>query len=203
MEEEKLLHILKLIGLCFFMINSCLASISLEERSLQKSEKYRNEIINQQNNIYRMIDGFDKKEFLKVQKQKLNEAYKNQGKPRDESNIQIFVSFSMPDIALKNIMNQAEKYNASVVIRGLINNSMLETLNKINKLVKENKGKGGLQIDPNLFDEYKIYQVPAIVLSENNNNDVVYGLGSIEEALQTFVENGSSSDLAKRILKHA
>jgi len=103
-----------------------------------------------------------------------------------KSDVIVFISFSMPKESIKGWMNEAAKINAPVVIRGLVNNSFRETLNRVNELTGDNKG--GVQIDPMLFREYKVSQVPAVVVRNANDHDVVYGDAHLDYALQTVIK---------------
>lgn len=118
---------------------------------------------------------------------------------RSGSNVIIFVSFSMPKESIKGWMSEAEKIHAPVVIRGLVNNSFKETIKCVNELVGDNKG--GLQLDPVLFKEFKVNQVPTVVVRNQYNYDIVYGDVHIDYALQTIVKkNDGLSPLAKSAL---
>ena len=81
-----------------------------------------------------------------------------------DDNILVFVSFSMPDIVLKELSNQADKYNAKLILRGLHKSSFRKTAQKILEI-----DKNGMQfeINPELFKEYQIKQVPTFVLVKN------------------------------------
>lgn len=119
---------------------------------------------------------------------------------RSKSNIIIFVSFSMPKESIKGWMNEAEKIHAPVVIRGLVNNSFKETLKRVNELVGDNRG--GLQLDPMLFTEFKVKQVPAVVVRNNNEYDIVYGDTHLDYALQKITkQNDALSPIAKDLLE--
>ncbi len=72
----------------------------------------------------------------------------------------IFVSFSMPDEALKSYYAEAQKVGAILVMRGLVNNSFLETKAKVDKMAIS------FNIDPNLFEQYQIKQVPVIIIDD-------------------------------------
>lgn len=98
----------------------------------------------------------------------------------------VFVSFSMPEFALKTWMKEASTYDASVNIRGLIGNNFPVTIQTIQKLVKEDNNQGGINIDPVLFETYGVDKIPAVVVRQMPNQafDVVYGTSSIREALQ-------------------
>lgn len=82
----------------------------------------------------------------------------------------IFVSFSMPDLTLRRLMEQARRINAPLVLRGLVDNDMNKTRIKLSQLLGADKqGKttieGGLSIDPTLYMRFGITVVPAFVLS--------------------------------------
>lgn len=156
---------------------------SIESIALNNAAKYQTELNKQVQSIEAQVSSVDKKEFLKQQKEQLQLAF-IEGKPKNDAQILVFVSFSMPKEALKSLLIQSEQYNAAIIIQGLVENSLPNTLNKITKLIKETNGKGGLQIDPNLFEEYKITSVPAIVLGDSDDFDVVYGLANIKDALE-------------------
>ena len=112
----------------------------------------------------------------------------------------VFVSFSMPEPVLKSWLIDADSLRASVVLRGLINDSWPQTLTKIKRLVDQ-AGTGGMQIDPTLFQTFGIEQVPAIVrirkhgepcdqtdsdCSEYGRFDVISGNISLSYALDKF-----------------
>ena len=114
----------------------------------------------------------------------------------------IFVSFSMPDLSLKQIIYDASLYRVPVVIRGLYQNSFRKTIENIFELIKENN-KGGIAINPRWFKEYDIKAVPAIVVSHGHGtkSDVVYGNIPLKKALLIIAERGEASSIARDILK--
>jgi len=88
----------------------------------------------------------------------------------NKSQFYIFVSFSMPDLTLQRLMEQAQRISAPLVLRGLINNDMNQTRIKISQLMGADKlgkatNKGGLTIDPTLYERFGISVVPAFVLT--------------------------------------
>lgn len=82
-----------------------------------------------------------------------------------DSGIFVFVSFSMPKASLIELNNQAQKYNATLVMRGIYKNSFSEMKKKILEI--EPNGLS-INIDPKLFEQYNIKQVPTFVLVEKN-----------------------------------
>jgi conjugal transfer pilus assembly protein TrbC len=122
---------------------------------------------------------------------------------KSSESIFIFVSFSMPEISLKQWLAQAHRTGASVIIRGLINNSFKETLSAMNRLVSDNTG--GLLLDPTLFQKFDIKQVPAVVVSQSNTCtdeknclprfDVIYGDVTLDYALQQLHDKRGENDV--------
>lgn len=127
----------------------------------------------------------------------------------DTGNILIFSSFSMPKNSIKGWMKEGEKIHAPIVIRGLVNNSFKETIQKIGELTQDNQG--GVQLDPTLFQRYKIDKVPAVVVTNGANclpnqsckeeYDVVYGDVTLAYALKKIADqNDQVSPIAETAL---
>lgn len=72
----------------------------------------------------------------------------------------IFVSFSMPDTALKDYYLETQKVGAILVMRGLKDNSFINTKDKAMQLGIS------FNVDPNLFEQYQIKQVPVIIIDD-------------------------------------
>jgi type-F conjugative transfer system pilin assembly protein TrbC len=96
--------------------------------------------------------------------------------------ILVFISFSMPKESIRGWISQTRKANAAIYIRGLVNNSFKDTIISVKKLVEDQPG--GLLIDPTLFKKYSITQVPAVVVTSENDFDVVYGDVTLDYALK-------------------
>lgn len=127
-------------------------------------------------------------------------AYAGTGK------IYIFISFSMPKESIKEWMDESQKAGASLVIRGLVNNSFKETIQKMSEFTQGNKG--GLQLDPNLFKRFHIEKVPAVVVADTEicpptitcqeQYDVIYGNVTLAYALKKIViRQDAVSSIAK------
>ncbi|EER21661.1 MULTISPECIES: type-F conjugative transfer system pilin assembly protein TrbC [spotted fever group] len=100
--------------------------------------------------------------------------------------IYIFVSFSMPDSALKSYYIEAEQAGARLVMQGLKNNSFLETKAKADEI------NISFDIDPNLFEEYQITSVPAIIVnSEGKGVKRLTGHISLHDALEIMNKENS------------
>ncbi len=83
----------------------------------------------------------------------------------------VFVSFSMPDITLRRLINQARRIGAPLILRGMVENDMNKTRIKVGKLLDaDKKGNtsidGGLSIDPTLFERFGISVAPSFVLTD-------------------------------------
>ncbi len=103
----------------------------------------------------------------------------------------VFISLSMPDSSLKSLFKEAEACGARMVIRGLINNSFTQTSQKLQSLGIS------VDIDPPLFEEFKIEHVPSFVhckLSiegpQVQNHDRILGNVTLLHALEQFKERG-------------
>jgi len=73
-----------------------------------------------------------------------------------------FVSFSMPESQIKDLMREAKAIGATVALRGLIDDDFQETFIKLKQLAGELDS--GLIIDPTLFKRFTVSSVPAFVL---------------------------------------
>lgn len=81
-----------------------------------------------------------------------------------ENGILVFVSFSMPKTSLVELNEQAQKYNATLVLRGIHKDSFLATKDKILEI---NPNGLRLDINPELFKQYNIERVPTFVFVKN------------------------------------
>ncbi|SRR5579883_210202 len=113
-----------------------------------------------------------------------------------EGNIYIFVSFSMPKESIKEWMNAAQEIGAPLIIRGLVHNSFKETIQQVSTLTQDNRG--GVQLNPTLFQRFQIDKVPAVVVANNekclptqtcrDEYDVVYGNVTLSYALKKIAD---------------
>lgn len=104
----------------------------------------------------------------------------------DKNGILVFVSFSMPKSSLVELNNQAKKYNARLILRGIHKNSFSKTKDKILEI--EPKGLT-VDIDPQLFKLYKIKRVPTFVLLKDGKEvNRLSGNVSLEFAHKKLVE---------------
>jgi len=85
---------------------------------------------------------------------------KSNWKTDTRNGIIVFISFSMPDIVIKELCEKADKYGATVVLRGLHEDSFLKTKDKILEICPNGLS---LLIHPDLFKQYSISRVPTFV----------------------------------------
>lgn len=125
-----------------------------------------------------------------------------------DSHVLIFASFSMPKESLQALSVQAKQIDAPIIMRGLVNNSFKETVNKITEF---NLQEIGIQIDPLLFKKFNIQKIPAIVVTNNiscppnqtclEQFDVLYGNIPLSYALKVIVHRDDFvSSLAEEAL---
>src|SRR5207244_428616 len=74
----------------------------------------------------------------------------------------IFVSFSMPEPTLGRLVDQAARAGGTLVLRGLVDNSLQKTVVRVQRLIGERMV--GFQIDPQAFDRFSVSATPTFVL---------------------------------------
>lgn len=110
-----------------------------------------------------------------------------------------FVSFSIPEEGLKQMILDADTFGIPSTLRGMVNNDMRDTANAVLRLVNEDK-RGGVQIDPKAFTTYGITAVPALVVTCDGRYDRLAGNLALREALTKIAQSGDCGDTAKAIL---
>lgn len=117
-----------------------------------------------------------------------------------EPSLRVFVSFSMPKSSLQALLQQVSLVGGQLVIRGFIDNSLQKTADAVSQVLVN--GRGGLSIDPPLFQQYHITKVPAFVVARGDDTyDVVYGNVTLEAALTELANKGdAASDVASSYL---
>lgn len=79
----------------------------------------------------------------------------------------VFVSFSMPDAALERLAEQAARSGATLVLRGLVEDSLPKTVTRVQRVIGQRKV--GFQIDPQAFDRFSITATPSFVLIKDRS----------------------------------
>jgi conjugal transfer pilus assembly protein TrbC len=74
----------------------------------------------------------------------------------------VFVSFSLPPATLSRLVEQAERASATLVLRGLTETSLKQTVLRVQKLIGARQV--AFQIDPQAFERFGIVHTPTFVL---------------------------------------
>ena len=114
----------------------------------------------------------------------------------------IFISLTMPRDALIALAGDAKKYHATLVLRGLKDNSFKATQDKLRQL---NLLDAATSIDPQLFTSYNIQAVPSFVLTTISPNhspiyDKLTGNVTSKYALEHFAKHGDLAVTAQQLL---
>lgn len=119
----------------------------------------------------------------------------------------IAVSFSMPEKMILDYMKQASQYNSWVIVQGFQDNKMpvmMRTLAEWESQVDISR----LLIDPNIFKQYQITEVPSLILTTDPypcdsqkciaaSFDKVIGSVRLDHALKMISERGDLDIEAK------
>jgi conjugal transfer pilus assembly protein TrbC len=122
----------------------------------------------------------------------------------------VFVSFSMPMASLQQWAQQAKKIQAPLVVQGLVQGSFAKTQQAVKQLSQNESA--GVVLDPRLFRDYHITQVPAVVVRRSLTTpcpayqscwqpyDIVSGDIGLAVALQAIADHGDLADVAQSLL---
>ena len=129
--------------------------------------------------------------------------------------IYIAVSLSMPKASLRQLARDAEKAQAVLVIRGLLDGSFTKTQAALKGVFVEGE-PAGLIIDPRVFQQYHVERVPSFISATDEVQpcdegidcnrpdvpfDVVRGNVSLAQALHLLADKGTvAPDVARRAL---
>jgi type-F conjugative transfer system pilin assembly protein TrbC len=130
----------------------------------------------------------------------------NTTRSKQESELYVFVSTSMPKPLLKTYASEAKKYGGVLVFKGLPSGSFKELAVLVAELTidpvgtKDANNSLGLQIDDEAFDRFEVSAVPTIILSTTSEyqphktTQVIYdkitGNVGIKYALEQFSSSG-------------
>ena len=98
------------------------------------------------------------------------------GMKADGDQLLVFVTFAMPDAALKALVQQAAAAGATLVLRGLEAGSLVKTAAHAQQIMGTHRV--ALQIDPQAFDRYAVRQAPTFVLVPAGTASQPCGAGS-------------------------
>lgn len=148
----------------------------------------------------RKSDNEDKSEAT-PQKGKCKNCFKGELLIEENPEIQIFMSFSLPDGVWISLSKELEKARGVFVLRGLPNNSFNELAEKILNLKKLGVN-AEIQINPLPFEKYEIEEVPVFVIAESKCFDKISGnisLGFAVEQMASFGETEIAKIVQKRL----
>ena len=140
----------------------------------------------------------------------------NTTRSKQESELYVFVSTSMPKPLLKTYAQEAKKYGGVLVFKGLPNGSFKELAVLVGELntgsidAASDTSLPGMQIDDEAFDRFEVSAVPTIILSissqyqPHQTTEVVYdkitGNVGIKYALEQFSSSGTlAKEAAERL----
>jgi type-F conjugative transfer system pilin assembly protein TrbC len=121
-----------------------------------KSNKH---LFTQNQDVDEVMQGYYNQELTNSQK-----GSAGQGEEKTINHLLIFISFSMPEQALRERVMDAKKAGATLVLRGIIKDSMTETAIALNNLT-DKTGVNAI-IDPNLYKAFNVKVVPTIVIAK-------------------------------------
>ncbi len=123
--------------------------------------------------------------------------------------VMVFVSLTMPDTALKQLLTQSEHLGVPLVIRGVLPEGFPATAQRIESLIRSpNQApiQSGFSISPDWFKQFTITKVPAFVsvkpgrcLAEQpcttTDYDIVYGNISLYQALDYLATGDAQQNI--------
>jgi len=112
--------------------------------------------------------------------------------------IVLCVSLGMPDQVLRQYLKQAHALNIPIVIRGMLNNDMKATSNRLFQLLNppnEPVIPGGIAIDPHSFKLANVQVVPTLVISDGYQIDTVKGNSPLAQLIHMAAKDGSTQML--------
>ncbi|MCA0253873.1 MAG: type-F conjugative transfer system pilin assembly protein TrbC [Proteobacteria bacterium] len=218
MAQEKLLFILVL--LLFFGSNAR----AVEQFEFNKSDL---EFAGSISQIARQSSmSAIKEKWLELKKMTQGQNETNQDKLEDSeqdyalslkpsSSLKVFVSSSMPKELLKNYLEQAKKYKATLVFRGLQGGSWRKTSELIYEITGGKDEGASIQLDDMAFNQYSVTSVPTFVLvnekdvfeasgrtDDEAEFDKVSGNVGIKPALELMASGGDNQDTAALKLRN-
>lgn len=132
--------------------------------------------------------------------------YANVGKQSAPATLLVMVSYSMPSEAIARLASSASQVGATLVLRGMVDNSMEKTASLSADFIKRYPNLQ-VQIDPTVFRRFEVTQVPTFVLTRGTGEDKsctkgcdpadsfvsVVGDVSLDYALEHITRNGGEA----------
>lgn len=98
--------------------------------------------------------------------------------------LMVFISFSMPERALQQLVVQAEKLRATLVLRGFEQGSLVKTAAHVRRLIGQHSIS--FKVDPQAFERFAVMRAPTFVLLRADAQSRECGAGTCY-ASQAFV----------------
>jgi len=112
-------------------------------------------------------------------------------KPNAGPGLLIFISFELPEPTLARLVDQAARARASLVLRGLVNNSLRDTVERVQRLIGSRQVS--VQIDPQAFDRFAVTRTPSFVLLQGGAQPRACGAAACFAADQFALAAGDVS----------
>jgi conjugal transfer pilus assembly protein TrbC len=112
----------------------------------------------------------------------------------------VFVSFAMPEPAIHRLVEQAARSGATLVLRGLVENSLQKTVVRAQRVIGDRKVN--FQIDPQAFDRFNVIATPTFVLVKEGAVPAPCAAGTCFDARSYALAAGDVSvDYALRFIQ--
>lgn len=121
------------------------------------------------------------------------------GRTVDTPELMVFVSFSMPRATLQRIVSQSERSGAVLVLRGLKGNSLTQMGEEVAQLVGSRNVT--VLVHPPAFTQFKVRQVPALVLARSAQAAAVADDGCAPGSSFIRVDGDVSQDYALDLIE--
>jgi len=105
--------------------------------------------------------------------------------PDEETRLLVLLSLPMCENLLLRLQRESIQYNAMLVLRELVNDSVGETLHAL-MISAHTEADLQLFLDPMDHQRYDVVQMPAVVLAKGDKFDVARGDRGIQTALETI-----------------
>ncbi len=113
------------------------------------------------------------------------------------------ISFGLPKDYIKSLIDEAYEINQKsgfkihLVIQGFVDDSLKKTAKKILHVTDGNPAKAAIEINPELFKNNDVTQVPFIVLKKGDKIQTMSGAVSVRFALERFELSDSEDNLGR------
>ncbi len=172
--------------MCVMSVHASNFEEEANQRFLEKEKMIQSFKEDSKNTSYMKENAASQCLLQPLKKENSEKGQTEQKSLKEDSNFILFISFSMSDSNLKGYFDQLSFHpNVRIVVRGLVNDSMQKTIQKI-----QDWG-GVVDIDPDVFLKYGIDRVPAFVkVKDGEMQAKLSGNITISHAKLIFKEKG-------------